>query len=158
MKTILICSTALFLAACTVPTTLVCDRESQPWDKFNTQSDVCAPAKAVPTVVVPGGSSQDPKRPTDPDRPVGPDPDKPKDPPKDPKDPPKGQNPGNDKPVGNAPYDGVKGEVPSGKDKDKNSKPGVKSDNSDANGKGGNKHEREDKTLHGTEVAELKKY
>lgn len=33
----------------------------------------------------------------------------------------------------------------------------VKSDNSDANGKGGNKHNRYDKTYHGTEVAENKK-
>lgn len=54
--------------------------------------------------------------------------DKPKDPPKDkPKDQPKdkpgckcGQNPGNDKPVGNSPYDGEKGEEPSGKEKKSN--------------------------------------
>ena len=32
-----------------------------------------------------------------------------------------------------------------------------KSDNSDANGKGGNKHDRKDKTKRGTEVAEDKK-
>lgn len=44
-----------------------------------------------------------------------------------------------------------------GDDEDDDATPSGKSDNSDANGKGGNKHDRDDKTKNGTEVAENKK-
>jgi hypothetical protein len=141
-----ICSVAL-LAACAPRETLVCDREAQAWDKFNTQSDVCAPVKRVAALIPDGSNPNTPNRPADPVRPDGPDPKDPdpkdpkdpKDPdPKDPKDPkpetPKGQNPGNDKPVGNAPYDGVKGEVPSGKDKNNSKDKGPKGNNGWGNG------------------------
>ena len=134
MKMIVVgmCSVAL-LAACSPRDTLVCDRELQSWDKFNTQSDVCAsPVKPI-VAVVPGGNEAQPKNPNEPKRPDGP---KPNDP--DPKHPdpekPKGQNPGNDKPVGNAPYDGVKGEVPSGKEKNTPKEKGPKGNNGWGNG------------------------
>lgn len=55
-----------------------------------------------------------PDRPTEPERPGTPD--RPTDPGNKPERP-AGQNPGNDKPVGKSPFDGERGEVPSGKER-----------------------------------------
>jgi hypothetical protein len=119
---------ALLLTACGPRDTLVCDREAQIWNKFDTAFDTCTrvleihyeetthdePTLVVPTPVVPTPVVPTPVVPT----PVVPTPVVPTPVVPTPVVPtPVGQNPGNNKPVGNSPFDGEKGEVPSKKDK-----------------------------------------
>ena len=119
MKHTIITTTAALalLGACatTTPPPPICDREAQVWTKYGTQEDTCA----EPVVVVPILTEKPagvPKRPTD-----GPDAPDPTDPTPEPPLPPV------EPPVVQPPED----------DDDK-----PKGDNSDANGKGGNKHDR----------------
>jgi hypothetical protein len=98
------------LSACVAPTTLICDREAQEWNKFDTAEDVCDVVRGV-TIVV----DRDDKN----DRP-----DKPKRPKDDPKDDPEGDDPKDD-PEGDDPKDD-----PEGDDNKDNA--------SEHNGKGGN--------------------
>lgn len=139
MKTVIATLAALtLLGACAAPAP-ICDREAQEWTKFGTQEDVCAPVtKLVAAQPIDWPHDDDDKdrteRPTDvrlptpPEAPTSP----PVTPPSEPVTPP------------SVP------ETPSEPDR-------PKGDNSDANGKGGNKHNRDDFTHGGTEVAEDKK-
>ena len=105
----------------------ICDREAQEWNKFDTAEDLCDAVATYRPMVV-VEHRRDHDRNRDRDPVVV---DQPKDQPKDkPKDQPKDDDNGPNR---------------------------HKGDNSDANGKGGNKHDRDDFTHGGTEVAEGKK-
>ena len=138
MKHTIITTTAALalLGACaTAPPPPICDREAQEWNKFETQEDTCdtvaTPVRPAPTL--PNFNKDRPKRPTG--GPDAPDPTYPT--PTPPVTPPVVEPPVVQPP------------------EDEDDKP--KGDNSDANGKGGNKHDREDFTHGGTETAEDKK-
>lgn len=121
----------LSVAACAAPYPApLCDREAQEWNKFETQEDICArPAQPVFQPIDPR-----PRRAPRPDRPLPAPTDEPE------AEPPVAPEP----PVDPEPEDEPEAEK-------------EKSDNSDANGKGGNAHDRDDKTDGGTETAEEKK-
>lgn len=137
MKLLYITPALLILAACATPEP-ICNREAQQWNKFDTIEDVCEP----PVVATPWlHQSKDDKEVQG----VSPEaPDSPSEEPDDVSDPTTPDEP--DTPTGGPEVE---------PDEPTQDKP--KSDNSDANGKGGNKHDREDKTKNGTEVAEDKK-
>ena len=133
MKTIITATAALaLLGACATPPSPICDREAQVWNKFETQEDICETVATPvrPAHKLPNFNRDRPKRPTESvevPEPTDPTPTPPVTPPT--------------PPVVTPP-----------EDEDK-----PKGDNSDANGKGGNKHDREDFTHGGTETAEDKK-
>ena len=151
MKVIITTTALLLVAACTTPAP-ICDRGAQEWSKFGTQEDVCVtPPSVVVAQPIDWPHDDDDKdrteRPTDVTTPTLPqDPTSPPvTPPSGPVTPPSGP----ETPPSNP-------ETPPSDDDDgKKDKP--KGDNSDANGKGGNKHDRDDFTHGGTEVAEDKK-
>ena len=113
----LLLATTLLLGACAAPERVICPREQQPWDKVSTAEDVCT-ARAYwvedfTRPVIPRGEREGREAPARPEaeRPAPEAPDRPQEPPAG----PPGANPGNDKPVGKSPFDGVRGEVPSGR-------------------------------------------
>ncbi len=117
MKTILLCTTALLIAGCAVPAKPLCDREAQVWNKFNTVEDTCVDLPLVVTVRDKDGN------------PVKPTPDTP-----DEDDSDDGEDDSDDDSDDNG-----------GDSDDNGGHSDEKSDNSDSNGKGGNKHDRDDK-------------
>lgn len=155
-----------FLAGCVAQVEPICDRDSTVVDKYG---NIVMPSCDVKRIIRPHGSeNKDENRNTggpvfadrSPDLPsVGVPPDgkdKAPDAPKLPDTPKRPDGP-------SAPEQPDEPEKPSAPDKPSTpnvpneSKGKEKSDNSDANGKGGNKHDREDKTKGGTERAEDKK-
>lgn len=147
MKTLLTTTAAALalLGACTTPTP-ICDREAQEWTKFGTQEDVCV---TTPSVVVaqPIDWTHDDDDKDRTERPTGV---TPPTPPQDPTSPPVTPPSGPVTPPSDP-------ETPSSDDDDGKNDNKPKGDNSDANGRGGNKHDRDDFTHGGTEVAEDKK-
>ena len=146
MKALLAATTAaILLGACAKPTA-ICDREAQEWSKFGTQEDVCV---APPTVVVAQPIDWDHSN-DNKDRTERPADVTPPSPPQDPTSPPVTPPSDPETPSSDP-------ETPSSDDDDGKNDNKPKGDNSDANGKGGNKHDRDDFTHGGTEVAEDKK-
>jgi hypothetical protein len=129
------------LAACSGPGLPACGDSNTNWVDCGSELSVAAPSSGLGTAVAEQGSKHTiyepgpgyvPGQPSSP--PVGEEPgDGPQDPetemppvgePEPPVVQPKvGQNPGNNKPVGNAPFDGERGEEPSGKSKGKGKGP-----------------------------------
>ena len=148
MKRILILTASAFaLGACVAPVAPVapplCDREAIAWDKVGEPSEfweICeTPAGAVFTPRLSDRDYDDEPRPTG--TPTG-TPTDGKDTPTDGKDDDDTPTDGKDKPK---------------KDKKPKKAKKPKDDNSDANGKGGNKHDRKDKDKPSQEIAEGKK-
>jgi len=140
MKRILILTASAFaLGACAAPVApLLCDREAIAWDKFGEPSEfweVCeAPAAPLWGIFTPRETRDYDDEPR-PDTPTQDRPDT---------DKPDTDKPDTDKPDTDKPDT----DKPTGKPKD---------DNSDANGKGGNRHDRDDKAKPSQEIAEGKK-
>lgn len=132
--------TALALSACVAPQNrwLACPEAPDDCSATTIAGSVSSPSKGLPEAPSPIQTPEAPDAPTTPDMPDTPEtpeepdspevptdpdtpevPDTPVEPPSHPGGPegPVGQNPGNGKPVGNAPFDGERGEEPSGKDK-----------------------------------------
>ncbi len=110
-----------------------------------------APTPEIPTTPVDPGTPDPPTPPVDPEDPEEPDPEEPEDPEEpDPEDPGKG-NPGNDKEVGNSPWDGEtgasdnpgKGNHQDGQDPEPNQPPG------DSKNDGGKNNDSEDPPSNG---------
>ena len=153
MKALLAATTAaILLGACAKPTA-ICDREAQEWSKFGTQEDVCV---APPTVVVAQPIDWDHSN-DNKDRTERPADVTPPSPPQDPTSPPVTPPSDPETPSSDPETPSSDPETPSSDDNEGKNDNKPKGDNSDANGKGGNKHDRDDFTHGGTEVAEDKK-
>ena len=151
MKTILTTATALLLVAACTPAPQVCERT------VGMSKEGIPIMLGEPCVIAPRAAAQHIDWPRDDDRTERPVDDSPPTTPEEPTTPPVTEPPVTDPPVTDPPVTDPPVTDPPVTDPPVTDDEKEKTDNSDANGKGGNAHDRDDKDKPSQEIAEEKK-